>query len=509
MAADTTVSDPATAQHPPGAGEGIDAGPALAWAGLVVVFGARAYRSFLLTLVVIATVPMLWSWSSYVVRSASMEPSISRGDVVVAQPFTRGDRVPVGRVMVFDNPSTPDHPTLLVHRVVERYDDGTYATAGDANAGYDTSPLTGEEFRARATILVPYVGSPFVWMTDGNFLLLVGWALLTVAAFVLASRPRDGDSRRGGSRRGPLRRVARRVLRCRRRGGIHAAPVALPTLPAALRTGLVLPVALLTGAFGVAAGGAHSANAAFTSRTTSGPNTWAVAAAPTELYNARVLADSPYAYYHLDEASGASMADSSSNGRTGTYASVSSYRLPDGLPNNAGYAVGLNGATGRLISGGTTLNNPTTFSVELWFKTTTTAGGKVLGFESTKNATSPLFDRHVFMRPDGRLVYGGWTGPSPALLTTPSAYNNGVWHHLVLTASGLSATMYVDGVGVVTGSPTRVLIPYSGWWRVGYGTLPTGTGYPASANFVGSFDNVAVYQTALPAARVAAHYAAR
>jgi len=47
------------------------------------------------------------------------------------------------------------------------------------------------------------------------------------------------------------------------------------------------------------------------------------------------------------------------------------------------------------------------------------------------------------------------------------------------------------------------------WWRAGYGSLPTTSGYPASANFTGAIDEFALYQTELTAARVAAHYAAR
>ena len=35
------------------------------------------------------------------------------GDVVVAQPFSATEKVPVGRVMIFDNPATPEQPELL------------------------------------------------------------------------------------------------------------------------------------------------------------------------------------------------------------------------------------------------------------------------------------------------------------------------------------------------------------------------------------------------------------
>lgn len=156
--------------------------------------------------------------------------------------------------------------------------------------------------------------------------------------------------------------------------------------------------------------------------------------------------------------------------------------------------------------------SPETFSLELWFRTTTTTGGKLIGFESTRDATSSSYDRHVFMAPNGTLVYGGWSAPRIRTITSPLAYNDGAWHHLVLTAvphgQQQDAVMYVDGSAVAAGTTTRTSF-FSGWWFVGYGNLSSGSGYPTTRGFAGSIDQPAVYQTQLSAARVAAHHAAR
>jgi hypothetical protein len=164
------------------------------------------------------------------------------------------------------------------------------------------------------------------------------------------------------------------------------------------------------------------------------------------------------------------------------------------------------------VGSATAVAGPTTYSVELWFKTTTTSGGKLIGFENTQNATSAKADRHLFMRNDGRLTFGGWTGSPQRLLTTTAAYNNGAWHHVVVTSkpSGSSSAtiMYVDGVALANGTSTAPAA-YAGWWRAGYGALPTGSSYPTSADFEGTIDNPAVYLSELTAARVSAHYAAR
>jgi hypothetical protein len=276
------------------------------------------------------------------------------------------------------------------------------------------------------------------------------------------------------------------------------------------RSRATLPVVALL-AVGVAASGTGipQASAGFSDRTSTRPNTWRVATTTTQPYSAAVLADAPYVFYRVDEASGATAVDQSGNGLNGTYASVA-YRQAGALPNNFGYSIGLNG-NGRLLAGGNAMASPSDYSVELWFKTSSAAGGKLFGFESTRNATSPTYDRHLFMRPDGRLVYGGWS-TKPTLLVSPAAYNNGGWHHLVLTASQSkgrqSTVMYVDGQQVASGSTTATT-NFNGWWRVGYGSLPTGAGYPTSASFNGQVDNIAGYQFELSASRVGAHYAAR
>ena len=129
------------------------AAPGAGWTRLLVVLGCRAYRALLLTLVAIAAAPLMTGWGSYVVASDSMRPSISVGDVVVARPTATGHQVHVGRVYVFDDPTHPER--LLVHRVVERRDDGDYTTAGDANRVTDITPLKTSGIRAQAVLLVP------------------------------------------------------------------------------------------------------------------------------------------------------------------------------------------------------------------------------------------------------------------------------------------------------------------------------------------------------------------
>ena len=56
------------------------------WGAVIGASLARAYLAFFGTLILVALLPLVCSWDSYVVRSGSMEPTIHIGDVVVASP---------------------------------------------------------------------------------------------------------------------------------------------------------------------------------------------------------------------------------------------------------------------------------------------------------------------------------------------------------------------------------------------------------------------------------------
>lgn len=466
---------------------------------VVAVVVARVYLAFTATLVVIALAPTLLGWNSYVVDSGSMEPEVGVGDVVVARPMPQEQGIEVGLVYVFDNPATSSGPPL-VHRVVEAREDGTWVTQGDANADPDVDPVPRASFQDQARVLVPMIGQPLRWWREGRLALLTAWLLLTGTALATIVAGRSVVTRRHRGPKGP------RGSRPGGRGPVRPRRRAKPG-PAVAMVGAVVGLALL-----LLAPGVTSASAAFTAKSRNPGNSWSLAAVPLQRYNAAVVADSPHFFYTLDEASGTSAFDQSDNGRTGSLASLAGYHAPGALPNNFGYGVNL-GSNGRVVSGGSALWAPETFSLELWFRTTTTAGGRLIGFESGQSATgSALFDRLLTMRSDGRLVYGDWNAIQVRTVTSAASYNDGSWHHVVLTAvpngSQQSVVLHVDGQAVASGTTTRTG-DYYGWWRVGYGKVRGTLGFTTNGGFNGAVDQVAVYRSALSGARVRAHYDAR
>jgi signal peptidase I len=229
--------------------------PALAWTGLVLILLARALRALLVTLVVVSCIPLVTSWSGSVVRSGSMEPGMSVGDVIIAQPLAADAPIPVGRVMVFNNPDTASNHTTIIHRVVSRLGAGQYATAGDANRENDSTPVATADFTGRPTISVPYIGLPLTWWAERDLGRLLFWLTLVSAALYFSVRPPcDPQHRR--------RREATRARRAARR-----AAAGLRRVPIVLAPAVLVVVAVIVSPL-------SPADAAFTARSVNHGNTW-------------------------------------------------------------------------------------------------------------------------------------------------------------------------------------------------------------------------------------------
>ena len=244
------------------------------------------------------------------------------------------------------------------------------------------------------------------------------------------------------------------------------------------------------------------------------------ARSPRFSYPQTVLRDRPSFFWRLDQASGSVVADSSPARFTGSYEPGTSLGAPGPIAGVKNTATSFDGHRG-LVTSARSVTAPPAFSIEGWFKTTTSTGGLLAGFGSSQAGPSSRYDRHIYLMNDGQLVFGVWNG-KPATIETPDVYNDGHWHYVVATfgpgQGSPSMALYVDGqrIGV---KPTGAAQAYVGYWRVGgdnlngwsldpWGSNSQGTTEPNSYHFRGTIGDVAVYPYALSAARVALHYAA-
>lgn len=222
----------------------------------------------------------------------------------------------------------------------------------------------------------------------------------------------------------------------------------------------------------------------------------------TSAYAKTVLADGAGNFWRLSENSGTTAYDyagaddmTENNGVTqGAAGSVA------GDPGTASTFDGSNqfAATNRQIVG------PNTFSLEGWFKTTSTGGGVIAGFGNSNTALSTNYDRHIYLDAAGHVYFGVYNN-GVYNVGTSNTYNDGTWHYVVGTLSSAGVNLYVDGKLIGTNPGTTTGQAYSGYWRIGGDSVG---GWPNSGNsyFSGSIDDVAVYPTALSAAQVSSHY---
>jgi PKD repeat protein len=225
---------------------------------------------------------------------------------------------------------------------------------------------------------------------------------------------------------------------------------------------------------------------------------------PTDAYGAAVWDGQPSFFWRLDEAAGVSTAtDRVTSTPTGTYSAGVVRGEAGSSANPSGTSIRLPGNGTQTVVSSTAVDNPTVYSTEVWFRTTTTDGGRLIGFGNSNdpNGTSNSYDRYVWMQNDGTLRYGIYTGNTVTVGST-QAYNDGVWHLATATQSGAGMRLYVDGA-LVGSDPTTTPQPYTGYWRLGTDNVWFGAN---TANFAGSLDEAAVYDTALSASTVDQHY---
>jgi signal peptidase I len=446
--------------------------------GLVVSSLARTVLGALALLVLVSVVPAVAGWQSTVVMSGSMAPAVHPGDVTLVRPVDTADLRP-GQVLLVDDPDVPGG--LRLHRLVAVTDAGLQLR-GDANPTPDPSLVDPAAVHGVGALRLPDLGLPVLWASQGRWLPLAGAALALAALVALAGlhrSPADDEPADPAGTDRPVRRP-RRLVRTALRGSTAAVTVAvlLPTTAAAVFSGST----------------ANDANS--------------FAAAPYFSCASAAAGESAAQYLPLQEASGTTAVNDGTFTPDATYTGTGiTYRVAGPTcSSTVNKAVALDGSSGFVWTS-ITVNNPQTFSTQLWFSTTTTRGGYLVGFgNGTTGDTSTSKDRMIYMLNDGRLRFGVYDG-APETITSSRSYNDGGWHLATATFSGSTGSrLYVDGVRVATDSTMNVAEQVSGLFRAGYDSLSGWPDAPTSSYFSGSIAHVGIFASRLTDADVAAQY---
>jgi hypothetical protein len=214
--------------------------------------------------------------------------------------------------------------------------------------------------------------------------------------------------------------------------------------------------------------------------------TFTAGSSPSSAYRSAVLSTPGLrSYWRLGEPSGSTAADEK-NLAGGSYAGRFRVGDPGALVGDRDTSSNFDGLTGEMAAGGPTLS--TAGSIEGWFLWR--AGVGVMRDHTSSGGWIPAYDA------GGALSYR--VGGSTFNTGRSASSIRGGWHHLVVTKDGGNSAFYVDGQLVHTGSGAGNAAAAMPWHVMRNGT------YNQYAE--GSADDVAIYDTALPAAVVRDHF---
>ena len=216
----------------------------------------------------------------------------------------------------------------------------------------------------------------------------------------------------------------------------------------------------------------------------------------------------PTNYYRFNEPTGTSLVrDLVGSDDMTAYAGVTR-GVNGAMRNETDKASSLNGTPTGYTYGQTTRTAPNTFTVEAWFRTSTTKGGAIIAFGDPLNGTRGTSDRVVYMDNSGRIWFGVNNGTNRSVHTT-GFYNNNKWHLVTASLGPGGMRLFLNRNPVPVLRSVTSGKSFLGDWQVGRATLSGRPSMPTSHALLGSVDEVAIYPTALSATRIAAHYAAR
>jgi PKD repeat protein len=226
--------------------------------------------------------------------------------------------------------------------------------------------------------------------------------------------------------------------------------------------------------------------------------------ASSDGYSEAIVESEPTYYWPLDEASGST-----------AYDHVGFNDLTVGTGVTRGTAGPVSGLTASTFSGSSTGFAPTpssevapdVFTVEAWFKTTSSSGGKIIGFGNSPTGTSSNYDRHVYLDNAGRVWFGVHPG-GVRTVNSSASFNDGQWHQVTASLGANGMVLMVDGKVVGSRADVTSGQPFTGYWRIGGDNIGGWTNQPSSNFLAGSIGEVAIYPEVLSRTEIVSHYVA-
>lgn len=223
---------------------------------------------------------------------------------------------------------------------------------------------------------------------------------------------------------------------------------------------------------------------------------------PPSGYRDAVLADAPLAYWRLGESGGTTAADSSGNGRVGTYVNAPTVGSPGLLTSDADTSVTLNGLDEHVsVQDAPVWNLTGDLTVEALVNVTGGQNYRTIVAKHRASDDTSTFELRIYAT-SGKLQFVQKTTSGTYMTVTSNAVLTvGATYHVAVTKQGTTVRLYVNGALDKTVTFSSAVASNASPVRIGMrdGTKALG----------GRIDEVAIYDRALSGSRIGAHAAAR
>ena len=128
-------------------------------------------------------------YKSYIIKTNSMEPTISINDVVITKKVKK-EKIKKGDVITFLQDGE-----VITHRITQIEDNGNYTTKGDNNNIEDIFKITYENIEGKHILTIPYLGK-IVQALDNKIVFLIITLIILIFMFITILNQEKRENRR-------------------------------------------------------------------------------------------------------------------------------------------------------------------------------------------------------------------------------------------------------------------------------------------------------------------------
>ena len=128
-------------------------------------------------------------YKSYIIKTNSMEPTISINDVVITKKVKK-EKIKKGDVITFLQDGE-----VITHRITQIEDNGNYTTKGDNNNIEDTFKITYENIEGKHILTIPYLGK-IVQAIDNKIVFLIITLIILIFMLITIQNQEKRENRR-------------------------------------------------------------------------------------------------------------------------------------------------------------------------------------------------------------------------------------------------------------------------------------------------------------------------